>query len=418
MSIQDPAAIELDTTSLHNRAHAVVHAQRDEDDWWGAPMETALVAVADSQHSPGSRTMAEPAYERLLRWLNEESPRALGDDAAAVALAARAGRALRGGNTQLTEQAVALVANTCGATEPVLAPLHVALMAWALDALVQDRGRQPWEEVRRVLQRLPVQGVDDALVRFAQALADQGRPAMDARLADVDTVNRTDESILLWVLSAAIAVEADRGDPDSLVLGTLLRRRAELLDHLGAVLEGEAVLPVATMEYDPFTDTEEESEGLHLFEAVMLDLALSGERPRNELISLEEAKRLGRKATDQRRVRYAEVSAGASVVFTAMAVVIAVLAKAPTRAWVGILIVLLPLGLAGSLLFLRELQTKWNLELLITGLCLVTLLGVFFIIEALHGKPLVSDEAAAVIGIVFVFAPLLLQTVVARALKR
>lgn len=382
-------------------------------------METALVAVADSQHSPGSRAMAEPAYERLLRWLNEETPRALGDDAAAVALAARAGRALRGGNTPLTDQAVALVASTCGATEPVLAPLHVALMAWALDPLVPDRGRQPWDEVRRALQHLPVQGPDDALVRFAQALADQRSPAMDARLADVDTVNRTDESILLWVLSAAIAVEADRGDSDSLALGPLLRRRAELLDHLGAVLEGEAVLPVAAMEYDPFTDTEEQSEGLHLFEAVMLDLALSGERPHNELITLEEAKRLDRRAAEQRRVRYAEVSAAASLVFTAMAVVIAVVAKAPTRAWVGILIVLLPLGLAGSLLFLRGLQTKWNLELLITGLCLVTLLGVFFIIEALHGKkPLVGDEVAAVIGIVFVFAPMLVQTLVARALKR
>jgi hypothetical protein len=97
-------------------------------------------------------------------------------------------------------------------------------------------------------------------------------------------------------------------------------------------------------------------------------------------------------------------------------------AHAATRAWVGIGILLLSLGLAASLRFLRKVQTRVELGVADDQARLEALLGVFLIVEAIHGKkpPLVADEVVALVGIVRVLvpAPFLVQAAAKRLLKR
>jgi hypothetical protein len=413
--------VAFETRELHNRAHAAVRAQRDVDGWWGAPMETALVAVADAQHARGSQNMARLAYERLLEWLDEETPRALGDDAAAVALTARTARELRGGSAELTTQAAALVAQTCSNTERELAPLHVALAAWALDPLITDRAAEPWEQMREAMPRFSRRGLNDALVRFAETLADATHPAMDHRLADASTTDRTEECILLWLLFAAIRIEADRGRADSEETRPLLRRRAELLDYLCAALAGLPLTPAPVPDFDPFTDPEAETEGLQLFEAIMLDFALSGERPHEDLITLDEHERLDADRAKGRLRGYTGLSVAATLTFTGMAVTIAVLAHASTRLWGGIGVVLLSLGLAGSLGFLRTLKPDWDLVGFFTGLVLDAVVGALLIVEGATGHLLFGDagaERAAYVGILLVALPFIIGAVGALWLRK
>ena len=420
-SLAGRANVAFETRELHNRAQAAVRAQRDLDGWWGAPMETALVAVADAQHARGSQTMAVPAYEQLLAWLDEETPRALGDDAAAVALTARAGHELRRGSGELTAEAAALVAQTCRNTERELAPLHVALSAWALDPLITNRASEPWEPMREAMPRFSRRGLNDALVRFAAALADPTHPAMDHRLADAGTEDRTEECILLWLLYAAIRREADHGRAESEETRPLLRRRSELLEHLCAALADQPLTPAPVPDFDPFADPEAETEGLQLFDAIMLDFALSGERPHEDLITLDEAERMKQEDAKTRLQVYTGLSVGATVAFTAMAVIIGVLAHASTRLWGGIGVVLLSLGLAGSLGFLRNLKPDWDLVGVFTGLVLDGVVGALLIVEGATGHRLFGDsgaERATYVAVLLVALPFLIGALGALWLRK
>ncbi len=413
----DDATVTLDTQELHRRAHAAVHAQRDGDGWWVAPMETALVAVADSQHSPGTRTMAENAYEQLLAWLEKDGPRPLGDDAAAVAMTAKAARELHGGKASLTAQAASLVTLACERSEH-LAPLHVALAAWALDPLISDRRAHPWDAMREALRRFSRQGVNEALVLFSEALADERRPAVERRVADAPAVDRTEQCIMVWLLTAAVEVQMERGFGGEEDLGPFLQRRTELLDHLVAAVADEVLVPAAVADYNPFGQAEEEAGGLHLFEAVMLDLALSGELNAQKLITLREAGRRDAASASRRQRTYAGVTALATFVVAGMAVAIAVLAHANTHLWVGSALSLAMLGFSAALLFLRASETRWNLEYLLTTFILEFVLGLVLIAEGIHGKTFFGDDVAALVGIAGLGVPLLAQAGAARVLKK
>ena len=112
--------VVFDAHELHRRAHATV-ASYGEDGMWLEPMETALVALADAQHPRGSRQMATEALDGFMQWLTKNEPRALGDDAAALAIAARAARDLQRGSAQLTDPGGGARHHGMRATQPASA---------------------------------------------------------------------------------------------------------------------------------------------------------------------------------------------------------------------------------------------------------------------------------------------------------
>jgi hypothetical protein len=372
-----------------------------------------MVAVADGRHAPGARRMADPAFERLCQWVQSSEPRALGADAAAAALTARAARMLRGGDAAVRSRAVELVGDACRGNELAIAPLHVALAAWALADVVPDRRHEPWDDIRSSLARFSTLGVNSALVRFAHAAADEGASRVDARLADVVPADRTEECLLLWVLGAAVELELAR-DASVDELRPLLTRRAELLDQLAAELTPQHLSPREFDDFHPFEDPDDGYEdALGLFEAALLDLALSGDRPKYTLVTLEESERLRARDLTRRRHTYAKVGMAATVVLAGMALPICLLASAPGRVTVGVALSLVGGGFAASLLaFLRKTDTRWSTEPLILGLLCEFALGVFLIVEGALGKDVVQDEAALLLGFGAVVVPLLLQALV------
>lgn len=404
--------VKLDTQPLHDLAHAAVR-QHGEDGWWSDPLETAMVAVADAKHAPGVRRMADPAFERLRQWVQSSEPRALGADAAAAALTAWAARMLSGGDGAVRSRAVELVGNACRGNELAIAPLHVALAAWALAHVVPDRRDEPWDDIRGSLGRFSTVGVNGALVRFTHGVADEAASRMDARLADVVPADRTEECLLLWVLGAAVELELERGASVD-ELRPLLTRRAELLDQLAAELTPQHLSPREFDDFHPFEDPDDGYEdALGLFEAALLDLALSGDRTNYTLVTLDESGRLHARDLTRRRHTYAKVGMAATVVMSSMALPICVLASAPARVTVGVALSLVGGGFAASLLaFLRKPDTRWSTEPLIVGLLCECALGLFLIVEGALGKAVVDDEAALLLGFGAVVVPLLLQALV------
>jgi hypothetical protein len=409
----------LDTRPLHDLAHAAVRAQREGEGWWSDPLETAIVAAADAQHAPSSRRMAEPALEHLKQWLDSGASRALGDDAAAAALAAHAARVLRGGDGKLTNSAVELVGRTFQGNPRATAPLHVALTAWALSDLIPDRRDPPWDDVRGALSTFSAVGVNRALVLFSCAVADQAAPYMDPSIADASPVDRLEECVLLWLLDAATEVDIER-EVDADRLRPLLTRRTTLLDRLSAELTPLHLTPREFEDFNPFDDPEEADEdAVGLFEAALLDLTLSRERPDRPLVTLEEAERLGAENARSRRHTYASLAIATTLVITAMAVAICILAAAPSRLTIGVGLALAAAGLAATVwTFLRETDTRWPSETLIVGLLLEAMLGVFLIVEGALEKVIVKDEVAALLGLGGLGLPFILQAIVARTRRK
>jgi hypothetical protein len=405
----------FDAQELHRRAHATV-ASYGEDGMWLEPMETALVALADAEHPRGSRGMATTALDGFMKWLTRNDPRALGDDAAALAIAARAARDLQRGSAQLTAQAAELVTAACERHKQ-LAPLHVALAAWALDPLVSDRGAQPWEAIRNALHGFTRQGLNEALVLFATALADQQRSAVEPGLAQIEVIGLTEQCILLWLLTAAVAVQTERGFTAADELSPFSTRRAEVLEQLAIALTGaEESAPVH--EFDPFGQPGDDFDGLYLFEALMLDLALSGEGTSRSFITLEEADRRAMVQGSRLQLIYAGVCATATLIAAGAAAAIGILAKADTHLWVGSAFTVAMVGLAVSVLFLNRARTRWPLDLLLTGVLLEIVLGLALIVEGVRGKTFFGDDVATLLGLACLGGPFIAQAVATRMLKK
>jgi hypothetical protein len=221
--------------------------------------------------------------------------------------------------------------------------------------------------------------------------------------------------LLQWPLNAAAEVKLDRGS-DTETLAPLLRRRAELLDGLAAELTPR---PFGPRHYDgldaPGDCEEAKHEQLGLFEAILLDRALSGEPPLQALVIPNELKLLLACEARERRRRFARAGVGVTALVAALTLTISVPADAPARLAIGAVIAVLALGSGLSLLaFLRSSETSWPLEPLIVGLLCETGLGVFLIVEGAQNKALVGDEVATLIGIATVGIPLILKAVVGR----
>jgi hypothetical protein len=112
--------------------------------------------------------------------------------------------------------------------------------------------------------------------------------------------------------------------------------------------------------------------------------------------------------------RCAAAGLGITALATAMALDACLLARAPARLAVGVVILLLALGSALSLLAsLRRGETGGPLEPLIVGLLCEAGLGVLLIVEGTW-KVLVGDEVATLIGIASIGVSPMLQALVGR----
>jgi hypothetical protein len=378
-------------------------------------METALVAVADARHPEGGRAMADEAFDQLLKWLERGSPRRLGDDAAAVALTARAARELRGGNAQLTAQAAELVDEVCS-TRADLAALHVALVTWALDPLIADRARPPWDAIRAAIPSLNRSGVNEALARLSAAIAHENAPVVDVGIAYVGVQDQTEQCILVWVLGVAIALNTGRGFASTDQLAPFSERQTQLLAHLATQLAARPIGLADVQDFDPEEELLEEPDGLPLFEAVLLDLSLSGPPAARRMLTEEQADARTAQATRGARRWIAGGLAGVSALVAAFAAVIGILAHATTHLWTGIALTVVCLGLSFAT-WLARAQTRYNVAALLVGLWLEALVGVLLILEGIFGWPHVDDGVALIIGVVVLGGPPLLQALAERVTR-
>lgn len=241
---------------------------------------------------------------------------------------------------------------------------------------------------------------------------------MEARLADAVPETRLEECLLLWLLDAAVKVDLGRGASGD-ELRPLLVRRTELLDQLTAELTPLHLTPREFDDFNPFDESDEGPEdAIGLFEAAMLDLALSGERPDQPLVTLDEAERLHAGDEPRRRRIYTAVAVAVTALITTLAVVICILAEAPGRVTVGLAVALLAGGSALAVLaFLRKTDTRVSTQPIIVGLLLEVALGLFLLVEGILGKVIVGDEVAALIGIGALGLPPLVQAGVERLQK-
>ena len=248
-------------------------------------------------------------------------------------------------------------------------------------------------------------------------LADQQRSAVEPGLAQVTVIGLTEQCILLWLLTAAVAIQTERGFTAAEDLNPFSTRRAEVLDELAIALSGTEESP-PVHEFDPFGQPDTDFDGLYLFEAVMLDLALSGERTSQSFISLEEADR--RSEVQGRRLHfiYAGVCALATFIAAGAAVAIGVLAKADKHLWVGSAFTVAMVGLSASVLFLNRAQARWALDLLLNGFLLEIAFGIVLIVEGARGKTFFGDDVATLLGLACLGAPFMTQAVATRLLKK
>jgi hypothetical protein len=398
--------VDFDSQPLHSRVHAAVDEYRDDDGWWSDPLETAMVAVADAQHLQDSRTRADEALELLTGWLEGSMPRPIGADAAAAALTARAALLLHGGRSTLTDRATELVSATCRGATATIAPLHLALAAWALDPVVESRSAPPWDDIRTRLSTVTRTGLNGALADFAVGVADQREPPLPERLGQVDTQTLSERCILLWLLYAAAHIAFKRGaSHDDRALGDLLVRRAGLLEHLDSQLPASLLEPESFPAYDPDEGEAEEPSGLGLFEVATLDLALSGTRERKALITLDERSQLDRTDTKRRARTLAAAAVGVGALVAAQGAAIGILAGAETRLWVGTGIALLATASISALALLARADVGALVPELIMSACGVLVVGLFLAVEGALGKQLASDEAVTIIGVLLAFLP-------------
>jgi hypothetical protein len=226
-------------------------------------------------------------------------------------------------------------------------------------------------------------------------------------------------SLPQWTLNAVVEVNLYRGR-NAETRTSLLHRRAELLDTLAADLGSPRFASRDHRGFDqPGSSEEGEHERLGLFEAILLDRVLSGELPVQALATLNELRRVRAREVRARRRRHARAGVGSTVLVSALLLSICLLANAPARLAVGVVIVPLALGSALSLFALPySSQTSWQLEPLIVGLLCETGVGALLIVEGIRNRVLVGDEVATLIGTATVGVPLILKAVVGRLQRR
>lgn len=129
-------------------------------------------------------------------------------------------------------------------------------------------------------------------------------------------------------------------------LAPFSERQTALLAHLATQLAARPIGLAEIQDFDPEEELLEEPIGLPLFEAVMLDLSLSGPPAARRMLTEEQSDARTEQATRGARRLIAAGVAGVSVLVAAFAAVIGILANATTHLWTGIALTAVCVGLS------------------------------------------------------------------------
>ncbi len=266
---------------LHAKAHAAA-LEASRNGWLHGSLETGLAAAAGAAHPPGSRELGARALQAIIEWSRRGDARAIGEDAAALCLAAWAAQRLQAGEPELKREAVSVTARTAGARRSIVAPLHLALCAWGLRGTVGVSDAEPWPELRERMRGAKAAGLDRPLLALAGALCSRkpNARALAGELAAIPSVTLGEACVLLWVLWTGTELLGELLADNDPELETVRRRRSEVFDRVAAEVGERPFAPVEYEDFDPFAEDEPdlgEHPTLDHFDALMLDLALSGE---------------------------------------------------------------------------------------------------------------------------------------------
>jgi hypothetical protein len=315
---------------LHRIVHRAAFRPRDEDDWWGSPIDSALGAVAAARHQRAFRSDAVRAVARLERWWSGGEARPVSADVVALALTARAKAELQQQDVQLTTAAVAAV-DGLAARDPSLAPeLHLALCAWALDRLVSDRDQAPWPALRQRFERSRGYGVEEPLRRYGSAVAAVPFDAVgvtQALLGEVgSSPSPSDSVILIWLLGATIERVSEVLPQTDSGLRVLVEQRGGLVERLAGEVDEQTFVEPAISGFDPdVTEGTSALTYLSPMEALLLDVSLASREAETPWLTFAEADQLFGERADAAGKLVASTRRGFAAKLAALAFAVAVL---------------------------------------------------------------------------------------------
>jgi hypothetical protein len=282
---------------LHRIVHRAALRPRNEDDWWGSPIDTALATVALARHQRGFRPDALRAAARLERWWGNGNVAPISANVVALALTARAKAELQQTDAALTAAAAQAVGQLAK-RDPSLAPeLHLALCAWALDRLVTDRNESPWPELRERFSRGQGYGVDQPLRQFGMATASAPFDAAgltQALLSEIgSSPSQADMVVLIWLITATLERVVEQLSENDSGLRVLVEQRANLVERLAGEVDEQTFVEPTVSSFDPDGDHDDRTL-LYLspMEALLLDLSLANRDAETPWLTFAEADEL------------------------------------------------------------------------------------------------------------------------------
>jgi hypothetical protein len=413
--------VSIDAEHLHRLTHRAANRSRSVEDWWENSLGTALAAVARARHSSGSRDEAERALDRLRRWWRDETPRRISRDVTALALGARAASDLQQSDPQLLADAADAV-DDLARREPTAVPmLHLALCAWALDALIPDRSEKPWSALRERFALRAVGGVDEPLRLYAAGVAaehfDPNALVQNLYSSIGTSPSASDACVLIWLMTVAVERLSQSLDAKDNALQLLVQRRAAIAARLIGDIDDETFLQPELEEFgEPIPDNLPAISFLSSFEALLVDLALASPEEAEAWLTFPEAEALfAAEATTARR----ELERIANVYSRWLALLVGLLSLvAGALAWRGLTdldwkpgvvasmaVLVAALGLAAAALLANRAELPEKLAESL-GIGLVTIAGLAAL-EALNEhrtKPFISDNVGLIAGVLITAA--------------
>lgn len=409
--------------SLHRLAHRAVARQRHDDGSWGAPVVTALAAVAMAEHPPAYRATGAEALDALDRWVSDMQPRRVSGDVAAVCLGARAAAAYGRSDNRKAADAAERAADMAG--RAVSPPLHLALACWALDPLVPDRRAEPWVSFRGMPKRRAV-GTDRALMVYVEHIAAESFNAaglvreLTASGAGLLRPGLEDGAVLLWLLTAVI----DKATPylaDDNALHALVDQRADLVARLALEL-GEGSF-VALDWSDGVHNGRGDGPYLSPIEALLIDMALSSPEREESWLTYDEARALfGQEAADERRgtrrwrSSFAAALSLAGLVGGAFVWAVARFAQASSAevSWWAAAAVFFAFAAVASVLGRRRTDHDAFSKSLAAAVVTAAVASALLLVNSLLPTPLLTDAASVFVGVVVPVAAAVIAAAVTR----
>jgi hypothetical protein len=279
---------------LHTIVHRAALRPRNEDDWWGNPIDSALAAVALARHQRAFRDDAVRVVARLERWWSGGEMAPLSANVAALALTARARAELQQTDAVLTAAAAEGVDGLAKRDHSLSPELHLALCVWALDRLLPDRSKAPWPELRQRFGRGQGFGVDQPIRRYCAAIAAAPFDAAgltQALLGEIgSSPSPTDSVVLVWLLTATLERVTEALPESDSGLRVLIEQRTGLVERLAGEIDEQTFVEPTIGEFDPDADEEQRSLlFLSPMEALLLDLSLATREAETPWLTFAEA---------------------------------------------------------------------------------------------------------------------------------